>query len=228
MNELNNFQDLNTTSKKSTNIVAILFITVMLLIIGVVIFRNTSGETFSVTLSEGGEFPSIPEGTKVLKLVNGDITYTLERKEKLYFSRYLVSMIDIFKNWDTDISDSIEYFSASYELYPYDEKHRRALEMSKDLNEKGSFDIPVGSEEEGQEIIDLMNDLESEKINTMIMPANTEVLNKSKEVVVNDIVIVSGIYFKYSKVEQKGVEQNMSLCLQNVDLFFVTDMSVTK
>ncbi len=208
-----------------------IFIIIGIIIIvsaGVIWFIKSRDNEVFISLENIPENITISKNTKELKLRRGDYTYTLIRKDGLESNKYLVSLTDTFGKWITDRNDPIDTYSASYELLPYDEKHKKALELSKTLNESGRFDIPIGSQEEGQELMELMNNLEKEKINVAILPADPLIREKSKNVKINDIITVSGIYFDHSKVEKNGMEQKMSQCLQNVDLFYVTYLNVSQ
>lgn len=203
----------------------IIKIFVIILIIALVgVFWWNNNKSVTISLEGNPSQVSIPLKTAELKLARGNFIYAFKKEKVLNYERYLVGLTNIYGKWKATLPDPTDIYSASYELYPYDEKNKKVMDMQKELGKKGEISQSFNTREEAEEFKNMMDNVSNKKISLSILSADENIREKSKKIKANDVIIVSGTHFKRTKIIENGIEKDLSTGFGGTDLFYLTGL----
>ncbi len=206
--------------KKTNNKFALIAIVVVVILFSFFLFSSSS---VTVSLDAIPSTIDISSNKDEVKLKRGGYVYTLEKVREYKNENFLLAHSTV-NDHASNFSSPNDAYTGQFMMSLYD---RDTAELNMKLNEGESVEFDM-STEEGKDMYKKISNPES-SINVYVLPANGTIKREATNLCkldTNDVITISGVYYKHVKLEKKGKEIAMFPYLSRVDVLYITSLDI--
>ncbi len=175
---------------------------------------------------EKGEGSSDVNSSSDTEIAKGNYVYELKKKEKLKKEKYIVVemnnfIVDESKHEPAPEDDYIVNFT----IIPKDD-----ASAVRGFKNSSMGEVKIVTEQDMKDAKQMIKDTEHKeqvKFTVAILPENDSINKKLVDkIAVGSEVTITGIHYAHSKILKNGVEEQLPICLQKLDVIRATELSV--